>query len=430
MVLDRELLAGLACVGSVALSGLGLMFALLLATRSPVHPLVPTSKLPTGEQGDKPVLDYGRDLPDPSHLPEFLRNAETDATRAALEFGGTLAGVETRRGRIVGMLWISPARDLLALAVAGHAGSLLYARITIYSPRADGRLLVTLNRRDARDMTGLQVEDVLANARLAELLEHHLRRLRSNGIAALPFTESSPHAALLAIYERIVNARVQRGYARFVDATDGTAGMWWTYTARGAMRFIVQSLTTWDGPRQIRREMFHPTPGNPIVLVRDLPELVRWTEPQDSVRATIQHVKRKWFWMAIRVNLLTLVVIAAAHYFLRSHLPAFPWQNIYLGVGGYVLLLCTPALYLQMRRRGLRKASHQEISLTAAGIVLGRGEIRWEHIRAYRVEPVPLAPRRRQVIVRHARSTTLLLPEAPEDETILGLFRERLGPPG
>jgi hypothetical protein len=327
------------------------------------------------------------------------------------------------------MLWISPARDLLALAVAGHAGSLLYARITIYSPLADGRFLITCNQRDAKDMSGLQVEDVLANARLGELLDHHRRRMASVGIAAQPFTESTSHAALLAVYERLVHARVQRGYARFVDTTDATAGMWWSYTPRGALRFMVQSLTTWDGIHQVRRKMFHPTPGNPIVRVSDLPELVRWTEPPDSVRATIQAIKRSWFWMALRVNVMTAVIIATSHYVLRSYLPGFPWQYIYLGLGAYVLLLWTPGIYLQMRSPYARKASAPEISLSGAGIALRRGEIRWADIRGYRVEPVPLAPHRRQIIVRHARRTTLLLPEAPQDETILGFFRERLGPP-
>jgi hypothetical protein len=67
--------------------------------------------------------------------------------------------------------------------------------------------------------------------------------------------------------------------------------------------------------------------------------------------------------------------------------------------------------------------------LTADGIVLARGEIRWADVRSYRVEPVRLAPHRRQIVVRHTRRTILLLPETPKDEEILACFRERLGKP-
>jgi hypothetical protein len=271
----------------------------------------------------------------------------------------------------------------------------------------------------------------LINASFSELLERHRQRMAIVSGDVRSFAEENSHEALLSVQRRLITKLVERGYAHYVDAPAESRGMWWTYTIRGGSRQMLDGLKLWRIFRQFRRRFFHPTAGNPDLKLPADAALVRWTPPVDSVEASVRAAVRAQFWMILRVNVACLIVGAGVYYYFHLLLPDFPWRRTWLIVCGvpaasFLSILRDEIRWRCQRRRGLNPVEHR---LTADGIVIGQREIDWFRVKCYEVTPVPLALHRRQIVVRHASNTTLLLPDSPLADEVLAIFVERLGPP-
>jgi hypothetical protein len=142
--------------------------------------------------------------------------------------------------KILGTVWYSPARETAVLTGSGTLSGLPIRQTWLFTPLADGRLLVTTDQNDEGDHSGLLLYRRKLNSGFPGLLNLHQSRIDSHLQEVRSFAEPTPAEALLALYRRRTDHLISRGRAHWIDPDE----LYWRYNVFGALRvcgnFFVQ----------------------------------------------------------------------------------------------------------------------------------------------------------------------------------------------
>ena len=164
-------------------------------------------------------------------LPPYVDAMSRDAAAAGFVWGGRVVHSKYPSVKILGTVWISPARETVVLAGSGTVLGMPSRQTWLFTPLSDGCYLVTTEQNDEGDSSGLYVVRRRLNARFPELLELHRRRLEESARDVRAFGEPTPFDALMGIYARRYETLVRRGRARWIGGRKEA----WRYSALGAL---------------------------------------------------------------------------------------------------------------------------------------------------------------------------------------------------
>jgi hypothetical protein len=112
--------------------------------------------------------------------------------------------------------------------------SKLAPRLKLISQFAGDRWLITTDVYGARDLSGLNEEMMVPQAKLDELLERHRATLAARNETPIPFAPASAVEQVVQHERNRLARMVENGSAKYVSADQGV----WKHTACGAMRVI------------------------------------------------------------------------------------------------------------------------------------------------------------------------------------------------
>lgn len=161
-------------------------------------------------------------------LPPYVVSCGQELHRRGFEYGGIL---QHAKMAIKATTWFSPDRTILALTGAGKVGPIPTQQTWLFTPLSDGRLLVTTDRNDEGDISGLHLIRRRLNSPFPELLHFHEQRIAKEPDQICSFPEASPLDAVLAVYSERTARLIELGRARYLD--DGQQR--WRYTAKGGL---------------------------------------------------------------------------------------------------------------------------------------------------------------------------------------------------
>lgn len=219
-------------VALVPVAYFGLLFAAALCERRYTRPYIDFTRvasLPGAQPGQ--TLFYANDLPHPSQASDYVRTMTADAEAAGFAYAATLLHAKAPKVKIVAALLMSADRRTLVLTGSGTVFSMASRQTWLFSPLADGRVLVTTDNNDEGDIAKRYVTRRILNVRFERLWETHRKRMESSTGEVASFVERDVSDALFGIYERRVQWMVDRGRACYVDPDK----LYWRYTPLGAL---------------------------------------------------------------------------------------------------------------------------------------------------------------------------------------------------
>jgi hypothetical protein len=172
-------------------------------------------------------------LDDEQAPPLPLYVAENGKVLAVWDFvyGGTLSHAKPSM-KIIATVWMAADREIVVLTGAGTVARIPTAQTWLYTPLRNGRLLVTTDRNDEGDPSGLALCKHRMKADLPTLLDYHRTRLAEAGENVDFFPEDTPLEALHGLHARRTAALLDQGLAHWIDFEQRA----WRYTWKGALR--------------------------------------------------------------------------------------------------------------------------------------------------------------------------------------------------
>lgn len=176
------------------------------ATFDPADPYAPSAAL--APDGPAPPSGYAA-------------GAADEAGRLGLARLGTFRDPRGGMYRTRYEFWLTPERDALALIADGTIARLPFRTIKLYTRRADGSYLVSLDdqRGAGFDPSGQTDEGLDPGAPLPRLLDWHRRRIAAGHVPAVPFAEADPLVSLREYRYRQAEFLERAGLITFRDST-------------------------------------------------------------------------------------------------------------------------------------------------------------------------------------------------------------------
>jgi hypothetical protein len=166
-----------------------------------------------------------------SRLSSYVaRNNQAIAT-SGFEYGGLVAHTKPA-ARILASLWMSPRRDILVITGGGTLSRIPIAQTWLYSPLRSGRILITSDKNDEGDPSGLGIMKHRLRDSFEKLLAYHEKRLVRAGDDVDCFQEETILESLHALHAQRTARLIETGRARWADDEQ----LAWRYTWRGAIR--------------------------------------------------------------------------------------------------------------------------------------------------------------------------------------------------
>src|SRR4051812_28321420 len=88
-------------------------------------------------------------------LPPYVLEMCREIEEAGFTFGGIVAHSKYPSTKILGCVWLSPAREILVLTGSGKVFGMLSKQTWLYTPLSDGTYLVTTDQNDEGDHSKL-----------------------------------------------------------------------------------------------------------------------------------------------------------------------------------------------------------------------------------------------------------------------------------
>lgn len=227
-------------LGVLALSMLPSFLAFLLEKRL-VWPYVPMGSARRRRPGpDAERTDSGTTSdPDSSAesevqipITDYFRTINLTADRSGFKLLGAFRDGTSKLYRIRYNFWLSPDRVVLAQVGSGTLAGMPLSATWLYTRLRDGHCLLTLDDSKGRDtdLSGLTLQEVVANADFAELLARHRQRLSEAGQPAEPYSGDDALEQHRAFRSLRMDYLAEHGLARYLDPGRNA----WKHTTRGA----------------------------------------------------------------------------------------------------------------------------------------------------------------------------------------------------
>lgn len=155
-----------------------------------------------------------------------------DMSAAMLSREFTPVGLGTQTSKTVQAYvscWLSPDSSVCAVVEQGRVIGIEQTETCLYSPLADGRYLVSIDRTGASDVSGLFLEGRYVGVNFEQLYVYHLRRLKRRS-DAVPW----PAGASLTTINDIKALRAQRMVELRRAAWTDDAETHWRLTPKGS----------------------------------------------------------------------------------------------------------------------------------------------------------------------------------------------------
>ncbi len=165
-------------------------------------------------------------------LPDYVRQRGEEIMQHGFRNREILAHAKKPMIQILATVWFSPDRIILVLTGSGTVLKIPTQQTWLYTPLEDGRWLVTTDRNDEGDPTGMYRVRRRLNAPFPELLALHEKRMTRDRQQVRSFAEDSASDALLNLYAERAVMLVEQRRARWLDSEH----RYWRYTWRGALR--------------------------------------------------------------------------------------------------------------------------------------------------------------------------------------------------
>jgi hypothetical protein len=174
-------------------------------------------------------------------FPPYVVQMSQDLTAAGFIYGGAVRHAKPSC-KIVGTIWASPDRRILAISGSGTVLNMPARQTWLITPLRDGRLLVTTDQNDEGDPSGIFLYERRLNALGPELLRLHFKRLERCPFDVEPAADAPTFDLIISTYRRRAERMIDLGRAEWLDAEH----RWWRHTWRGAacvcFAFIPQAL--------------------------------------------------------------------------------------------------------------------------------------------------------------------------------------------
>jgi hypothetical protein len=234
------LIAFLAFLGFYAALGLTIIVTSLVEKR-PIRPLRPADPDDPERSALEPIRAEGAAAPAPGAFNPYqapgtrpyAQKMNDGAAKAGFSDRGLFVNVNEGLAKVHATLWLSPARDALALISWGTVAKITADKTMLISDLGDGRVLITSDGFAGNEAPGFDEPRVLPGADFERLAGRHSERLRLSGGPARPFESEDALAILDQILERRARFLVDRGDAYYVDA-GGRPGF--RSTLKGALK--------------------------------------------------------------------------------------------------------------------------------------------------------------------------------------------------
>lgn len=249
----------------------GLLFVVALRELRYTRPYIDFTRVASVfEPQPGQMLAYSNDLPHPSQASDYVRTMTADAEAAGFSHAATLLHAKAPKVKIVAALLIAPDRRTLVLTGSGTVFGMASRQTFLFSPLADGRVLVTTDNNDEGDVARRYITRRYLNVRFPRLWEAHCNRVESRAADVAPFAESEASDALFGMYERRVESMIDRGLARYVDADR----LYWRHTAMGAtlvcLNFFPQLVGAFSQAWRVNRPPIASTALRPASQMSDV----------------------------------------------------------------------------------------------------------------------------------------------------------------
>ena len=208
-----------------------------------------------------PLSPFGGDAlaVDPAQVPPYLNAMNVAAGRHGFVYGGTFRHVKGGTYQVLATFWFSPDRRTVLQVTGGTMARMPSRTSVMTSDTTDGRLIVTRDEVGMTDLSGIADVEAVVHADFEELWSTHAARLRALGDQVRPFEQAAPREAELEADRRRATAMVERGVARWTDASRAA----YRYTLRGALRISTTQFFGQFFKHRTQSDRFsRPRPGD------------------------------------------------------------------------------------------------------------------------------------------------------------------------